>query len=287
MLEVDVKKIKEYNLLLSNLIQSYITNQQNLEFHYKDLLSHWINNKATTFFSKVDSNNIDNKKLINNLEDVLKTSQLLVQNYEANGVYIECDLESKDYIVNKLDTYIQKLTTLYVNLNNLGDVSFYPKRKVLYNEKKNILNECHVFKDIKDKTKRTYSTIINIEKEIGNRLGNISISKTSIDNTPSKFKSEVNEQRVDVNELELESKKIEYYIKQQITMIEDIRKNLNNIIGCYNSKNSPRFSELNDQLYSSLKNNYNNNVQFLNEIKLTIQDAIQLEKMNINNWERL
>lgn len=287
MLEIDVKKISEYNLLLSNTIDYYITTQDNIEFKYRDILTHWINNKAVSFFTKVDANNLDNRKLINTLQELLKFSKLLVDKYSQIGSYIECDLESNDYINDKLNNYTQDINAIYNSLNNLGNISFYPSADLLRTIRKNILNETEKFKSISDNIKDTYSSIIDIEKGLENRLNNITVSKVSADDVIPNTNHVKNEMRVDVDELELDSKKLDYYIKQQITSINDIEKYLNGISSSYNSHNSSKLVELNSQICSSLKKCYNNNVQYLSQVKLTIQDAIELEQMNISNWENM
>lgn len=287
MLEIDVKKISEYNLLLSNTIDYYITNQDNMEFKYKDILAHWINNKAVSFFVKVDANNLESRKLINSLQELLKVFELLTDKYNQVGSYIECDLQSNDYIKDKLNNYIQRLNVAYNSMNNLGDISFYSKSDSLRTIRKNILNETETMKNISDSIKGTYSSIIEIEKELGNRLNNITVPKVNSDDVTPNTNHVKNEMRVDVDELELSSKKLDYYIKQQITSINDIEKYLNGISSSYNSHNSSKLVELNSQICSSLKKCYNNNVQYLSQVKLTIQDAIELEQMNISNWENM
>lgn len=187
MIEVDIDKIKSIINNYENIIKKIEQNNTDIIRNFDLLTRTWkdtrINNMTTSF-------NLEKQRIIrleNNIKDELSIYKLIEIGYEKLGTKIKCNLDSKDLINNKLDNIISTLSDIIYAFNNLGDISFYPRANLIYSSRNEIENILELFKAIKENINDKFTTIIEIEKNISEKLNSIRIEKFILNNYESEI----------------------------------------------------------------------------------------------------
>lgn len=185
MIEVNIPTLKESILEYKEILKKIEENNADIIYNFEQLSKYWqderINKLKTNF-------NIEKQKIIN-LESNIKTQLSIYNELETNyiklGNKIKCNLNSKSTVLLKVDNIISIINKIITQYNNLGDISFYPRSYIIYNQKKDIYNILQDYKTIRKNITDTYNTIEEIEKNVSEKLNAITIEKINLNNYES------------------------------------------------------------------------------------------------------
>lgn len=133
----------------------------------------WNDNIAISFYNELENQKIKNEKEIENINSKIEVFTYIYDNYQTLGNKIKCNLESMDYIIEKLNSILNRIQNIIYQYNSLN-TSFCPyERNYLINERKKLQSNYTKVTEIKTKIVNSYNKIIEIEREVSNKLSKI------------------------------------------------------------------------------------------------------------------
>ena len=185
MVEIDIKKIKNVISDYNDIIEELEEDNTILINKFNELQNYWNDQnriKLSTNF-KYEKQRILN--LENNIKEQQKVYKTIESNYEKIGNKIKCNLDNQDLLNNKIDIVIDKISSIINEYNNLGDISFYSKSYLIYNQKDNMKDSLSILKKLKTELNNKLSQIRDIEQQISELLSTIKVENIIANNYES------------------------------------------------------------------------------------------------------
>ena len=175
-MHIDTKKIEEYLNKLNSQIKKYDDIYLNYYNDISRIKDNWISNQARKFLENTEIEKKEQKKIINNLNDIKEIYEYILLKYKDIGNKIECDLSKKEKLVEKINLYIENLNKIINKYNNLNYKLYDTQTISILQEEANQLKLC--LKNIID-IKKSIIDKLNIIEEIDKEL-KLKISKINI-----------------------------------------------------------------------------------------------------------
>lgn len=248
-LNVDIKK---YNKLINYYEQVCFKfySELNLSKEY------WLGNDANYFFANIEEEKIKVQLFYKELFSIGDLYIYLVKKYQVLGKKILIELNEKDNILTKFDDYIVKFENLinyYKNIDTNFDVAIGEciKKQQELLEKNRLKIEI-----IKDKYKKFFSNVEEIELEVKERLSKINIEVIKEITTKLKILGTDIKPYMYVKNMENSIKVLQFYKNEEDITFEEIQDTFLNIIYNYNTSNK--------KLLDNILLDINNRVKIIN-----------------------
>ncbi len=175
MVEVDLKKIRSVISNYSDILKQLEDNNTVIIHKFDELSRFWNDHNRVNLSS---SFNMERQRILR-LEGNVKAQQAiykyLEKEYEKIGRKVKCNLDSRDLLNSKLDSIIKKIENIIDRYDNLGDISFYSRAYLIYEQKKEMKVALNSFKTIKKDLNKKFKQISNIEKQVSDLLNAIKV----------------------------------------------------------------------------------------------------------------
>ncbi len=172
---INLSNLKNEVNKLNNLINKYEEIYLNLynEFNFSSYL--WHDKNSESFFESLKMEKLKIKNNIEEIDDVKQLYDYIINQYEVIGNEIKCNLNSEKNILLKFDSYLAELSKTITYYNNL-DLSFCPQFKEMITKEKNIIiREKIEIENVRNKIKKMYKKINEIEREVKLKISKINI----------------------------------------------------------------------------------------------------------------
>lgn len=173
-------KIEINSLEISKELDNLQTIKEEYETTYKsifDTMSNssffWNDNIAISFYNELEKEKIKNDKELRLIENKIEVFKYIYNNYQELGNKIKCNLESKDYIIDKLNNIIDKTQNIIYKYNSLSTWFCSYERYFLVSEKNKLQTNYNNLLKVKTQIVNNYNKIIEIEREVTNKLSKI------------------------------------------------------------------------------------------------------------------
>mgnify|MGYP002855346674 CR=1 FL=1 len=185
MIDVNVEELNTLVETYEEIIKKIEENNNEIIQNFNDLTNHWKDERMIQLSSNFNLEKQRITHLENNVKEEQEIYKTLANEYKKLGNKIKCNTEGQNLINTKLDSIINLINSILYQYNSLGDISFYPRAYIIYNQRKEVQNILKSFKSIKEKINQKFNTIKEIEKTISERLNNLTVEKLIINNYES------------------------------------------------------------------------------------------------------
>ena len=247
--------VKKYDSLLEKYHDIYMKFYYEAEANKK----YWNSTNANYFYSLINDEKKKNDLFLEELYSLKLVFDYIVDNYQKYGEKINLDIEFKDEIINKLNSY--KTSDILYLLNNVGYVNVEKSKAKIKNIEKNLLQ-------YKEKFKNTCNDIEKIEDSIRIELSKILISYVEENSPVIHQLGTVDEIVVDIDNMDISLKKLEFYRNEESVIFDELKEIFDEINYNYITSNSDKLESLELEIiakYKILLNNTINNVKLFND----------------------
>ena len=172
---VHVDKIKVELDKYNNLINKYENAYLNLYHELNSASLYWNDGHSAKFFDNVE---VEKNKVSNGILELKSVRDIyfyIVESYEKLGNRISFDLKYQDSIISSFNKYIDKLDEI-INLYNNLDLTFCAEEaNLLKTELEKLGHMKYSVTAIKNKVRKIFLQIEEIEKEVKFRISKIDI----------------------------------------------------------------------------------------------------------------
>lgn len=185
MIEIDLKKLKSNISSYSELIESAEKNNTEIIHNFTELDNYWQDFRKNKLNASVNSEERDFLNLEKNLKQQLEIYKEIEQEYSKIGKNIKCNLNGQNTIDLRLNAIINKINNIITAYNNLGDISFYHRAYLIYNQKEKMQELLESFKQIRKNINNTFDEIKKIEAFVEKESKSIKIQNMLVNNYES------------------------------------------------------------------------------------------------------
>lgn len=174
-MEINTAKMQTELLKLKQLLKEYEENQLNLYNELSSSSLFWKDPHAQKFFDVVLEEKNKVHVAVEELNSLEELYTYLLEKYQALGVKIQFDLDSEDAIVERFNTFLNKINSIIRDYNAL-DVSFCPNEAgLIMEERDSLASVSENIENIKQSVKKTFAQIEEIEQEAQAKISKIKI----------------------------------------------------------------------------------------------------------------
>ncbi len=175
-MEININRLEERITNINNLIDEYEILHLNLYNQQRTIDNSWTDKTSKMFINKISEEQLKDRKFIDELNEIEKIYQFIIDSYKDLGTKIYYQENSSEKIIKSINKNIdqeEKIIDMYKRL----DLSF------LENEKEIINNEISIIENIQKREieiKNSYTKVIEKIEEIEKKLLN-KISKVKVE----------------------------------------------------------------------------------------------------------
>ncbi len=178
MLKIVTEDIESEVFRLKKLIEDYEENFVKLFMELSDASFLWKEDAhAKAFFNDLKYEKATEQEYYLSLLKMYEVFEYISKKYQSIGKKIAVNIEERDNILAKFNTCIEQASDIMSHYKSL-DTSFCPQEKQLINNQiirlKNLIIK---YRNTKTKVKNLIDRIIDIEKEVRNKMSKFSIAK--------------------------------------------------------------------------------------------------------------
>ena len=177
MVNVNVDNLKSITSEYSNTLKKEKENNSNIYKSFNELPKYWHDTHSEKMAS---SYNTEKQRIIRLTEDIEKQLEIykyLENSYSVLGNKIMCDKDNVSYVLSKLDIVIDQLDYVKYQYDNLGDISFYPRAYLIYNEREEVVRLKNSFIGIKNSIQNEFKYVDDIEKAVSDMVDKCSVEQ--------------------------------------------------------------------------------------------------------------
>ena len=178
MLKINIEDIASEVFRLKKLIEEYEENYIKLFMELSDASFLWKEDAhAKAFFNDIKYEKATEQEYYLSLLKMYEIFEYINKKYQGIGKKIAVSIEQRDNILAKFNTCIEQTSEIISYYKSL-DTSFCPTEKQLINNQILRLKNLNTkYKNSKTKVKNLIDKIIDIEKEVKNKMSKVSIAK--------------------------------------------------------------------------------------------------------------
>lgn len=245
-----VNSIEKSLIALSASNENLENDLLNVYYEYNSLADTWKDGYSSVFFNNVESVKSTVLSVTEEISDLEKVYDLLVDTYKEYGNDIEVDIDSSSTIKSRYDRVLNSFKNISNQYARL-DTSFCPyEAKFLANEKKYIAASKNRVEALKDKTVAFLNLVDSTEKEVKIRLGKLSIAPFKAYSYGATTNSK--EATMDIDEFEKSLIKFNIYKNEVAKDASEINGILDELAGYYDGKNSSLVNTLKGEITRKL-----------------------------------
>lgn len=247
-MQVNISNLKDSVVKFDKDIKSFEESSFNLYQNIEAMSTFWKTSITESFFSSFEEEKTITKDIIANMKKFKNVYQYIIDSLEKYGNKIDVDLDLREKVLSSFDTYAKEENKI-IDIYNTIDMSYFTnetndlkKDKALVLDSKNKINK------LEDAFKNMFDRIEEVEYEIEAKLNNINILPITEINFGTLEKNVVKGEVGIKKEIKtlLESK-VKFYVEEQISLFEDIKKDFISLGYSY-------ISELNGKAIETIEN---------------------------------
>ena len=174
-MEINIESLERDSNRLSKSIDDFSNNILNIYNELNWASGYWSDYHARMFFTNVENQKNKITKTYNELVSLNDVYESIISQYKSIGNRFKVNLENKDVLLNKFNTFSEKVNEL-ISLYNDLDLSFCNDiANKINKEKRELLKIKENIIASKTKVKDTLLKIEEIEKDINLKLSKIDI----------------------------------------------------------------------------------------------------------------
>ncbi len=271
---------------MKRVVEEYEQNTREIHWIFEELSHYWWSNKTKDYYMRIQENELDIQKVVYGLRKELVAFEVALMQYEKFGDVIECDIESKDYILRRYDSLIGRIENTMYDYSHLT-VPEMNIRSSIDAQNQRLKREAEKLATIKGKTRLQVEKIELIENQLRNSLRDISEVKTEADLT---FEEVANgefssQSAFDLEKSRLASSQLEPRLADETSLIQKLKFFMNEIPRFYDTPTMRMVREINQTFILSLERIAENNRYFKRYIDENSREYQELIEKNIQNLE--
>ncbi len=180
MVDINVKELEGKINELSKIIQDYEFFTNSIYYEFQNISSYWDDNRKRKLYVFIDEEKKKNQQLVANMKEHYQVYKELYISYNQLGRKIKCNLDAKKNVLDKVNNVIEQMENVLSCYDNLGDLSFFPLKNRIYNEREILRNKINIMYSIRETITNYYSKIEEIEAKITQRISKNNITRISI-----------------------------------------------------------------------------------------------------------
>lgn len=174
-INIDTKNLAAELAELNNLLDDYEDIYLNLYNEISSVSFFWQDKNEMRYLDEINTEKQKSKNAILELNNIKDIYNYLLTNYQEIGNNIKCNMDAKDSIISRINTYLLKLNNIIALYNSL-DLSFCTSVIPMINSEKQILNnEKKNVQRIKESLQQNFNKIETIEKTINLKISKINL----------------------------------------------------------------------------------------------------------------
>jgi len=174
-MEINVSNLKTEVSNFNKLVEEYEKIYLNLYNELSSVSFFWKDNHANLFFEHISFEKLKISKSFEELITLKNQYQYIIEKYQTIGNRIIFDLNNRNDIINKFDTYISGIDRIVQSYESL-DLSFCREFVSSINHQKTtLIKEKSQVGELKNKVIEMLNKIEEIEKEIKLKISSINI----------------------------------------------------------------------------------------------------------------
>ncbi|MBR2678536.1 MAG: hypothetical protein IKE63_03880 [Bacilli bacterium] len=175
MVEIDLKKIRSIISNYNDILDQLKDNNTDVIHQFNELTKVWNDQKRLRLTSNFNLEQRRILRLENNVIQQINIYKYLEKEYEKIGRKVKCNLDARDLLNEKLDRIINKLNSIINNYENIGNISFYSRAYLIYNQKRDMKSILKSFENIKKDLNNKFEQIEDVEKQVSEALSSVKV----------------------------------------------------------------------------------------------------------------
>lgn len=235
-MQVNITNLKDNTIKFDKNIQSFEESSFNMYQNIEEMRSLWRTKKTDSLFSLFEEERTLTKHLISNLKKLKNVYQFLIDSLEQYGKKIDVDLDLRDKVLESFDTYMKEENKI-IDIYNTIDMSYFTNEtNDLKKDKDTVLDSKNKINKLEDAFKNMFDRIEEVEIEVEHKLNAINVVPIKEINFNELEENVVNGEVGIKPEIKtLVENKVKYYIDEQASYFEEIKKDFVNLGFAYAS----------------------------------------------------
>lgn len=269
---------------LMNQLEKYQNNYNKTKYEFETLLTLLDNGTKDRLQQAKEILDQNTEKLLLQTKTLTKFLKTEMSKLSELGNKINCKVESSDTMIFKINQIIEQIKTTYQAYQNMNALSFYPKKHLIINDQKKLQQQLETLEEERSIIKNKLETIQRVENEIEKEIANTKLTKIVFNTNLEQYKTTKKDTYYfHVEDVELSSKKITSYMKEQALLNENIENTISTLMQDYDSKNTSNINNLYNDILNSIKNIYQNISYYIRVIDNECYQARILTHKNLEN----
>ena len=177
-MKVSVKNLENLNTKLKEKTNLYEKNIGDYYKYIEQVRYDWYDDNSERYYQDVPNDRNNDYSIIEEIKNITKIYDYLINNYKTIGNIIEYNPAKKDDIINTLDDMISTTNRIINNYDNINIYS-YAERNRLYNQEKSFQDLKIKIKELKKELKKDMNKIDEIENNSKDKFKGIKIDKVN------------------------------------------------------------------------------------------------------------
>lgn len=173
MIEVNIVELKNNISSLNSLIEEFNNVELNLFNRLKESCISWQDNNSIKFDSDIQLDKREMTMFINSLIAKKNVFDIAYNKYSEIGKKIKCNLNSKNTILNSIDTNISKCQNIIEEFNRIDRSFYYNEQHSIQNQKNLIIMAKTSLEEIRWSVSKLYNKVESIEKIINSKIAGL------------------------------------------------------------------------------------------------------------------
>lgn len=174
-MEVNVSDLRKQYDEFSKKLNEYDNIYLNIYNEINQATTYWKDTVASSFFTYCENRKNKIQLYINELDDISKIYQYIISKYSELGEKIKLNLNSRDTVINKINSVIYSFDDLITCYNGL-DLSFCPyEASILNNQLSKLKTDKNEIVALRNEIDSIFDQIESIEREVAIRISKINV----------------------------------------------------------------------------------------------------------------
>lgn len=172
-INIDISMIEEILRTLNKSIAEYEQIDRDILNTLKSSSFFWNDNIAKRFYEELDTENKKNEEVIANLKENSELFTYIINSYLTIGKKINCNLNCKSTLINKINSILTDLNNIIYSYNNLSTYFCPYERNLLYNEKRKLVKAYNLLNNMLNNIIDKFNKMEQIEKNIKRKISEL------------------------------------------------------------------------------------------------------------------
>lgn len=174
-IEVNLIELSKEIELLNGIKEDAVNTFSSIFKALSDSSFFWNDGNAVAFYGDIEKEKIKCDKEMLVVDDAISIYRYIYNGYSHLGKKIKCNTAAIDAIVAKIDNIISKINSIIASYKSLSTYFCPYERYYLNIELSKLKKDLSKIISIKAKIKDSYNKIIEIEKEVANKISKLDL----------------------------------------------------------------------------------------------------------------